>query len=234
MTAPQITTLPPEPQRIDSPADFTVKADAWVAALGVFTGEANTQADFNNATASATEASSVTSAGFAADSAASASQSASSATLSASSAGFEGLWSSLTGAASIPFSVYHVDEFWQLINNLADITLSEPNVSGDWVRIEMDKSADYSQTGAILVKSVWMANPTTATVTRLTPASPANDQEFTVKDDAETASGTNKIVIQYDSVNTIMGLAEDLEITSAKQFVTLKFRASTSDWRVVG
>jgi hypothetical protein len=52
MTAPQITPLPPAPQRNDAPADFSTKADAHVAALPLWTDQANTIAVFVDARAS--------------------------------------------------------------------------------------------------------------------------------------------------------------------------------------
>jgi hypothetical protein len=61
-----------------------------------------------------------------------ATESAASAALSQSSANFVGLWSNQTGAANIPYSVEHNDANWQLTNNLADVTLSEPGVTSDW------------------------------------------------------------------------------------------------------
>ena len=55
MTAPQITPLPPAPQRQNAPADFVVKADAHVASLVGFVSEANTQATFNDGRATASD-----------------------------------------------------------------------------------------------------------------------------------------------------------------------------------
>lgn len=51
------------------------------------------------------------------------------------SANFLGSWSALTGAATVPSSVLHNSAYWMLLNNLADITLSEPGVSADWENI---------------------------------------------------------------------------------------------------
>lgn len=48
MAAPQITPLPTPPIRSDAPADFSTKADAFVAALPGFVTQANAQADFND------------------------------------------------------------------------------------------------------------------------------------------------------------------------------------------
>jgi len=49
-----------------------------------------------------------------------------------SAANFKGQWSTLTGALNVPASVFHNDQYWQLLNDLADVTLSEPGVSADW------------------------------------------------------------------------------------------------------
>lgn len=48
MAAPQITPLPTPPVRSDAPADFSSKADAFVASLPGFVTQANAQADFND------------------------------------------------------------------------------------------------------------------------------------------------------------------------------------------
>ena len=50
----------------------------------------------------------------------------------ASGANFQGAWSGLSGPLVVPASVFHNGEYWQLLNDVADITLSEPGVSADW------------------------------------------------------------------------------------------------------
>lgn len=53
------------------------------------------------------------------------------------SANFKGVWSDLTGALNIPATVYHEGITYQLLTNLADVTLSEPSGSNsDWVGID--------------------------------------------------------------------------------------------------
>ena len=54
-----------------------------------------------------------------------------------SAANFKGQWSTLTGAFNVPASVFHNDQYWQLLNDLADVTLSEPGVSADWAKIPL-------------------------------------------------------------------------------------------------
>lgn len=50
----------------------------------------------------------------------------------ANAANFKGAWSSLTGALNKPASVLHNSAYWALLNNLADVTTSQPGVSADW------------------------------------------------------------------------------------------------------
>ena len=57
---------------------------------------------------------------------------------SMSAANFAGLWSEQTGAATVPYSVYHNDSYWLLMVNLADVTASEPSESNpDWKPIKL-------------------------------------------------------------------------------------------------
>ena len=51
-------------------------------------------------------------------------------------AAFAGDWVDLSGALSMPASVYHVGRFWALRTDLANVALSTPSdVSSDWVAI---------------------------------------------------------------------------------------------------
>lgn len=47
-------------------------------------------------------------------------------------ANFKGNWSALTGALNKPASVFHNGAFWALLNNLANVTTSQPGVTADW------------------------------------------------------------------------------------------------------
>ena len=112
-----ITPLPDPPQRTD-PANFADKADAFLGALPAFATEANTLATDVNGYKTDAET---------AQAAAEAAQA-----VAQTSANFKGNWSDQTGAAAIPYSVYHEGNYWQLVSNLADVTASEPGVTVAW------------------------------------------------------------------------------------------------------
>lgn len=50
-------------------------------------------------------------------------------------ANFKGQWSTLTGALNKPAAVSNGGLFWLLLNDLANVTTSEPGMTNDWVRI---------------------------------------------------------------------------------------------------
>ena len=132
-----VTQLPPAPQRSDDPATFITKADAHVASLSTFVTELNQVATEINQTVTDTlaqTAADVAATGASAASAAnSATLAADAATAAQGAANFVGSWSNLSGAYSAGISVEHVDSIWLLLNDVADITTSEPGVSADWI-----------------------------------------------------------------------------------------------------
>ncbi len=103
-----------------------IQIDADLATVAV---EVNTINDSVAAAAASEDAAS----DFADDSEDSATDSAASAALASSIANFVGLWSDQTGAANVPYSVYHDGNYWSLLSNVADVTLSEPSMSNsEW------------------------------------------------------------------------------------------------------
>jgi len=135
-TITAVPLLTESPNRSQGDTGYSATADAWAASLGVFNVGMNTsigQLNTLGTEISAIGEGATESKNSAADSALSALESMSSA-LSASN--YKGAWSAQTGAANIPYSVSNDSKFWMLINNLADVTASEPtNTSADWLQI---------------------------------------------------------------------------------------------------
>ena len=124
-----ITALPtPVPQRSD-PINFAARADLFLVALPTFATETNLVASEVN-----TNASTASSQAGIAVSAANAATDAASQALAA--ANFKGEWSTLTGALNKPACVKHNGRFWLLLNNLTNVTTSQPGVSADWTSID--------------------------------------------------------------------------------------------------
>ena len=74
-----------------------------------------------------------------------ASEISSNAQLAASSTNFLGNWSAQTsGPATIPTQVYHSEKYWNLLNDIADISSSEPGVSSDWIEAIVSVTASQN------------------------------------------------------------------------------------------
>jgi hypothetical protein len=134
MTIPVISTLPPAPTRGDTEATFTSQANALVAALPTLVTEINAVGDAMETTLTAAQLAEAN-AETAETNAETAQAAAELAQQNAyASANFKGLWSSLVGALAKPASVAHNDLVWLLLNNLADVTASEPSTTNsDWL-----------------------------------------------------------------------------------------------------
>lgn len=127
MAYPPITTLPPAPIRgVDVGTVFSNKTDALLAALAQFVTDTNGMGAYLDALSAAIDEDVLAAA-------ASATSAANSASSAQSASNFAGEWSTLTGALNTPATVYHNGAFWLLLNNLADVTLSEPGVTSDWL-----------------------------------------------------------------------------------------------------
>lgn len=180
----QVGTPPSYPTRpgTTDKAQFLADTATADARFPVYNTELNTATTELNAAATVTYNNAVEAAASAvtASDAAATAQSASS---------YKGAWSSLTGALNLPASVSHSGKTWRLENNLADVTLSEPGVSGDWTDItnaspsgdntftgtntfnQTPSEADYTLTGTVVdpanggVQTKTMTTPQTLTET---------------------------------------------------------------------
>lgn len=118
MAYPSITPLSTPPNRSMAAALFESTADTFLSELPTFGTQQNALGSWMEGTAGAVETNALTASNSAA------------AALAA--ANYKGTWASLTGALNIPASVSHNSKVWLLLNNLADVTTSEPGVSADW------------------------------------------------------------------------------------------------------
>ena len=113
MSAPQITVTF-DPFTLDDNQEVIVqKSEAFVSNLTPWSTETNTLATWMN-----NQVSTVVGVGT----------------------GFVGNWSDQTGSAAKPFSVVHNNRIWTLLNNIADVTASEPGVSADWFAVTVDST----------------------------------------------------------------------------------------------
>lgn len=124
------------PNRNQSPVDFADNADDWLAYQAPLASDYNGLATYLDNLAADVDADAEAASNSAAASASSAVESSGYADEAASSANFKGLWSDLTGPLNIPATVEHDGLNWQLLSNLADVTLSEPGVTSDWSVID--------------------------------------------------------------------------------------------------
>lgn len=121
---PKPTIVPPPaplPTRGEDPVTFSNNINALVAWYPVQTNNMQLTVDFVDAALDFTTAEADR-----AESAADVAQSASSL------AHYKGEWSTLSGALSIPASVWHREQFWILLEPVADVAAHEPGVSQVW------------------------------------------------------------------------------------------------------
>lgn len=123
-----ITTVFDPPLVTDDDATFDTKAFDTMGKYNPWATEANALAVEVNGYKTDAETA-------ATNAAASEANAATSAAAAESAANYVGPWSTLTGPYSLGITTSHVGKTWRLDVNLADITASEPGVSGDWTDI---------------------------------------------------------------------------------------------------
>lgn len=120
------TDVSDPPNRGQAQAVFSPKMDAMLGSLQPLVDEQNALGAWMEATANSTE-------DWANDAEASATASEASRQAADAVSNYKGEWSALTGALAKPATVSNDGAFWALVNNLANVSLSEPSPSNaDW------------------------------------------------------------------------------------------------------
>ena len=116
-----ITTLPDAPNRTTGYETFVTKVYPWIRSYVLFTSESNSLATTVNSSETVAYSNKPSSLSDAND--------------AATEANYNGDWSSLTGAANVPYVVSNEGSLWNLSVDILDITASEPGVTSDWILI---------------------------------------------------------------------------------------------------
>ena len=217
------TPIPPYtggvPNRGQAPAVFAKNADDWLAYQQTFTNGVDAACVFaNNAatSAAASETAALASKNAAANSEASA----------AASANFKGAWSSLAGPLNKPASVLHNGSYWMLLNNLPDVTTSQPGVSADWAFISgtrwrlAESSTTANKNEQVIVKSATQINITLA-------ASVSSGDFFVIANSSESGSAIRIVNAGY-TIKTVVGTIKSTDNIILARGETAHFVATSS------
>ncbi len=211
---PTFTT--PVPSRSQSPDDFADSADLMVSEFNDVIASQNTLSGQINAE-------STTINGYSTAAAASATAAANSATGAANSANFKGAWSSLTGALNKPAQVLHNGAYWQLLNNLANVTTSEPSPSNaDWAFSSGTRwRTPYTASATLAANSQNTIIATSAAADMALPSLAVND--FIVLHNAKNSTQVVRLMNAFYTIrgrrgtasagdNIIMGAGETIHV----------------------
>jgi hypothetical protein len=190
-----ITALPPAPSRAE-PATFSDKGDALLGALDQFVTEANALETNVNAKEVNTNADAIATAADVVTAAASEAA-------AAASANYKGPWADQTGAANVPYAVSHLGVYWQLTENLADVTAKTPGTDPEWIRLSSNyadltaKTGDATLTASELLGNVVITNTGAGAAINLTLQPGTADYSITFEVTVAqylrvTAAGTDK------------------------------------------
>jgi hypothetical protein len=130
-----ISPLSTPPSRSD-PENFDDRADQFLSELPDLQSEINTWAGQCNDVADEVSANALT------------------ASTAIAAANFAGQWSDLTGALSVPASVYHSEGYWMLLEDLADVTSSQPGLGSEWVGISIHSFFETVEGNGHVIKNV--------------------------------------------------------------------------------
>jgi len=228
---PITVTFSPAPSRTE-PSTFSERGDQVLSEFPTFITEANAL----EATVNAAETNAITQVGLAEDQVALATAQAVLAEeakdVSLSAANYHGPWSSCTGAANVPYSVSHIGKYWQLISNLADVTTKTPGTDPEWLLIPtgMVWSKITANPNPAVAGSGYICNTSGGAFTVTLPAAPAEGDIVSFTDGASTFD-TNNLTIGRNALK-IMGLAEDMTVSTRYAAFSLVYSNATNGWRI--
>ena len=226
MTIDAITGLPTAPNRSQGEASYSATADAWAGDLDRWTNDLNTFGTEANAVGAQATADALT--------ASNAQTSATASAITAAAvANFAGEWSTLTGALNVPASVLHDGIYWNLLTNLANVTTSEPGVTGDWDQLFAGPLISLTASGAITAGDMLTIN-SNETASAIT----GSDQSAGTPSAVTTSVSDKTIaVVAVPSTNVAVMFYSDVSGSSVGEAVAFEFNSSgaiTSIGSVVG
>ncbi len=150
----------------------------------------------------------------------------------AAAANFKGQWSALSGALNKPSTVLHKGAYWVLLNNLSDVTTSEPGVTADWAFSSGTRwRTPYTASGSLAANSQNSVIATSAQADMTLPVMAVNDFVVLHNDSTSTqtvrlmnssytirgrtgavTAGNNLIIARGDTVHLICKSTNNLEV----------------------
>jgi len=167
------TAMSDAPNRAtDEESVYSDKADVFADEITEIPPEENTLSSQMNVIADEINQNATISESNADDSQTSADDSAVSATASAAAANLVGNWADQTGAAAKPYGVAHDGKTWGLLNNLADVTTSEPGVTADWIEtsVNLEYAGPLTGTAELVPKEPFTYDATGGSETKNFPS----------------------------------------------------------------
>lgn len=195
MAAPTIEPYPGEtPQRTQAAGVFSDNVDDWLTWLTPMVPEMNASVDFVNTKAEETDVLAQSTANVA--------------NTIVTASNFKGEWASLTGALTVPSTLYHDGTYWQLLVGIPDVTASEPGL------LNTDYALSAQAGDHVIVLSPFTLTVSgryyvlgSDTVTVPDPTTLADGQTFNFK---RRPNETPTIFVGTDLVTTRLGLTDGI------------------------
>lgn len=142
----------------------------------------------------------------------------------AATANIKGTWASQTGAIAKPAAVSHNGAIWALLNNLADVTTSQPGVTGDWAWVSGAFPTQRINSNTTAVPNVRYVIYGACTLTL--PAISGNGKQVGVV----VLAGVNAAVIAPAGSDKIRTVAGNMTVDNAPFDRILTDNGATDGW----